>query len=105
MDIKNQKQKHQYEQVNKLYITGSYTIENACKKVGICKKTYYNIKNKLEKNDNKKVQKGGQKNIIDIVENEQHNDIEQDENTEYSKLKAFIKGGTKYRNQDKSKHD
>lgn len=58
MDLKNERQKNQYERVNKLYITGSYTIDEACKKVGICRKTYYNIKNKLNKN----IQKGGDNN-------------------------------------------
>ena len=62
MDLKNERQKNQYERVNKLYITGSYTIDEACKKVGICRKTYYNIKKKIGKNDNKNIQKGGDNN-------------------------------------------
>lgn len=68
MDFKKEKQKNQFERVNKLYITGSYTIDEACKKVGICKKTYYNIKKKICKNDNKSNQKGGHDKKI-VIEN------------------------------------
>ena len=68
--------------VNKLYLTGSYTMEEACKKIGICKKTYYNIKKKINNNEqNKKVpeveakvnQIGGNKNKSNININEYKN--------------------------------
>ena len=54
VDIKLEKHKKQYSQVNDLYINKNLTIEQACKKVGICKQTYYTFKKKLNE------QKGGQ---------------------------------------------
>jgi len=47
VNIKLEKHKKQYSQINNLYLNQRYTIENACKKVGICKQTYYTIKKKL----------------------------------------------------------
>ncbi len=76
MDVKNARQQNQLDRVNKLYVSGSYTIEQACKKVGICTKTYYNIKNKSGKTGNNNNQKGGHdkkiinKNVNNIIDNE-----------------------------------
>lgn len=53
VDIKLEKHKKQFSQVNDLYVNKGYTIEKACKKVGICKQTYYTIKKNLNS------QKGG----------------------------------------------
>jgi ACT domain-containing protein len=47
MDIKMQKWVNQYNQVNDLYVNQNYSMQKACKQVGICKKTYYNISKKI----------------------------------------------------------
>ncbi len=79
MDVKNARQQNQLDRVNKLYVSGSYTIDEACKKVGICRKTYYNIKNKSGKTGKINNQKGGHdkkiinKNVNNIIDNEQEN--------------------------------
>ena len=77
MDVVLEKHNNQYTTVNKMYITGKYTIDEACKKVGICKKTYYNIKKRIKEDNQKggkpkleKNQTGGaneKKNIINPV--------------------------------------
>lgn len=49
MDIVFEKQKRQYAKVNRLYLAGDMTILDACDKAGICGKTYYTIKSKIQK--------------------------------------------------------
>lgn len=92
MDVKYQKQKNQYESVNKLYITGPYTIGEACKKVGICRKTYYNIKKKINENenenDNQNIQKGGCETIKKLIVENKSNII----NNEYKTTNDILKG-------------
>ncbi|UMZ08536.1 Transposase [Mimivirus argentum] len=49
MSLKEQRDRNIYDKVNELYTTKFLTIEAACKKIGICKQTYYNIKKSIEK--------------------------------------------------------
>lgn len=75
-ELKQEKQKRQLDKINKLYVNESYTIDEACKKVGICKQTYYSIKKKLSPEKPKlKTQKAGSKikkshvrNILDDID-------------------------------------
>jgi hypothetical protein len=93
-DILTQKRLHQYNLVNDLFINGLMSIDDACKKAKIGKTTYYRIKKNISN------QKGGDKIIKNevIIDNEPNNNIKQAETgSEYSKLKAFIKAGSKER--------
>lgn len=68
MDLKIERQKNIYKQVNELYVNKAYTIDKACKKIGICKATYYKIKKNLNSptKDDKPSQLGGVNKEINI---------------------------------------
>lgn len=87
----NSRQLKQLKAVDELYINKLYPLEKALSQVGISKTSYYRFK-KMN------VQKGGNKNVTNIIENEQNNDIEQDEGeAEFNKIKSLLKSGTKQR--------
>ena len=77
------RQINQHKAVKNLYENDLLSMEAACGKVGISKATYYRINKKVNEELNKKNQKGGNKNVTDIIYNEQ--EIE---------LKASVSVGT-----------
>ncbi len=111
MDIKFQKQKRIFNKINKIYINGSFTLEEACEKSGVCRKTYYNIKKKInggeiktdkDKKEKKKDKKEDKSSDTDSKKSKKkHNqkggeniiktDDNVDDNDTYSDLKQRIK--------------
>jgi hypothetical protein len=89
-DIKSLKQKKQYEKVNRLYINGNITLSEACGKTGICVKTYYNIRKKMDNtNNNNSNQKGGNKMSNNGIEISETNEREK---KAYEQLENGIRG-------------
>ena len=57
MDLRLQQKISKYQQVRKYYVEDGYTIDEACKKVGMNKGTFYNYRKLLKEN-----------NLLEIVE-------------------------------------